>query len=102
MASHVVAEHDDDIRIKSVGALDDRLDMIRRHPGIAGVNIGDGGDLQLKTRRPLRRRQVIARHVEPQQRLDAETIGRRRGAEGAETGQEAKEFAACDHQDRKW
>ena len=55
MAGHVVAEHDDDIGVKRVGALDDRLDVIQRHPRIAGVYIGDDGDLELKIGRPLPR-----------------------------------------------
>ena len=28
MTGHIVAEHDDDIRLERVGAFDDRLDMI--------------------------------------------------------------------------
>ena len=35
----------------------------------------------------------IARDAEPQQRLDADTIGRGRRPEGAEAGNEFQEFA---------
>ena len=102
MTGHIIAEHDDDIGTKRVGTFDDGLDMLARHPGIAGVQIGNGRELQLEARGPLWRPDVVARHVEPQQRLETDTIGRRRGTEGAETGEEAKELTACDHAGRKW
>ena len=31
----------DDVRLERIGAFDDRLDMIERHPGIAGVKVGE-------------------------------------------------------------
>ena len=37
----------------------------QRHPGIAGVQIGDDGDLQPEAGRPLQRRQIVARDIEP-------------------------------------
>jgi len=55
MSGHIVAEHDDDIRLERIGAFDDRLDMIERHPGIAGMEVGDRGDPELEPCRPLRR-----------------------------------------------
>ena len=55
MTGHIVAEHDDDIRLERIGAFDDRLDMIERHPGIAGMEVGDRGDPELEPCRPLRR-----------------------------------------------
>jgi hypothetical protein len=47
MPGHVIAQHDDDIGIERIGALDDRLDVLQRHPGIAGVKVGDDGYLEL-------------------------------------------------------
>ena len=44
MTGHIVAEHDDDVGLERIGAFDDRLDMIERHPGIAGMEVGDRGD----------------------------------------------------------
>ena len=43
VARDVIAEHDDDVGIERIGALDDRLDALQRHPGIAGVQVGDDG-----------------------------------------------------------
>ena len=94
MTRHIVAEHDDDIGIKRVGVFHDPLDMHRRHPGIARVKIRDDRNLELETRRPLRRHNVVTGHAEPHQRLDAETIGHRRGAECTKAGDEAKEVTA--------
>ncbi len=94
MARHVVAEQHDDVGIERVGARHDRGDVVERHPGIAGVKVGDGRDLQFEAGGPAARREVISRHAQPQQRLDAETVGRRRGAERAETGRESQEL--CD------
>ena len=55
MAGDVVAEHDDDVGVERIGALDDRLDALQRHPGIAGMEVGDDGDPELEIGRPLRR-----------------------------------------------
>ena len=76
MPGHVVAEHDDDIRIERIGAFDDRLNAFQRHPGIAGMKVGDDGDLELEIGGPLRRQDVIARDAKPQHRLDAEPVCR--------------------------
>jgi hypothetical protein len=76
MAGDIVAEHDDDIRIEPIGAIDDRLDALERHPGIAGMQVGDDGDLELKGGGPLRRRDIIACDAKPQHRLDAEPVCR--------------------------
>ena len=85
MPGDIVAEQYDDVGAEAVGMRDDLFDPVQRHPGIAGVNICDGGDLELETGGPLRRLQIIARHAKPQQRLDAESVSGGRGAEGAET-----------------
>ena len=89
MTGNIVAKHDDDVGLQRIGMRDDRLDMRERHPGIAGVHVGDGGDLQLEIGGPLRRRDLIARDAEPQHRLDAEAIGRGGEARGAEAGDES-------------
>ena len=60
------------------------LDALQRHPGIARMQVGDDGDLQLEAGRPLRRRRIVARDAQPHQRLDAKTIGRGGDAERAE------------------
>jgi hypothetical protein len=58
------------------------------------MDIGNGGDGELKIGGPSRRQNVIARDTKPVYRLDAEAIGRCREAGGAEAGDEAKEVAA--------
>ncbi len=70
MAGDIIAEQHDEVGLQRIGVLDDRLDALQRHPGIAGVNVGDDGDLQLEIRGPLPRRQMIARDARPQLRLD--------------------------------
>ena len=79
----VIAKQDGDVGAERVGVFDDRLDTFQRHPGIAGVNIGDDGDLEFQIGRPLRRRNLIAR--DPKLQLGfAEAIGDRRNAGNAE------------------
>ena len=90
----VIAEHDGDIRIERIGPIDDRRNAIQRHPWIAGMEIGDDGDLERKIRRPLRRRDVIARDAKPQHRFDAEPVGCGRNTECAQSGDEMKEVTA--------
>ena len=76
MTRDIVAQQHDDIRIERIGAFDDRLNAIQRHPGIAGMQVGDDRDLERKISRPLRRGNIVARDAKPQHRLDAEPIGR--------------------------
>ena len=71
---HVVAEHDDHVRLERVGARDDVLDAIERHPGIAGVQVRDRSDPEMQARGPFRRRNMIARNAKPQHRR-AEPVG---------------------------
>ena len=89
----VISKHHDDIRPKRVGAFDDRIDVVERHPGIAGMEVGDNGDPELEIRRPARRRDLVARDIEPKDRL-AEAIGRARDAGGTDPGHGAKKLAA--------
>ena len=97
MTGDVIAEHDDEIGIQRIGAFDDRLDAIERHPGIASMEVGDGGDPELEIRRPLPRRKIIADGAEPQHRLDAEPIGRRRSTEGAKPADGPEELTSREH-----
>ena len=76
MPGHVIAQHDDDIRVERIGAIDDRLDVLQRHPGIAGMKIGDDGDLELEIGGPLRRQDIIPRDPKPQHRLNADSVCR--------------------------
>ena len=69
MSGDVIAEHDDDVRIERIGAFDDRLNAFQRHPGIAGVKVGDDGYPELEIGGPLRRLDVIARNAKPQHGL---------------------------------
>ena len=85
MPGDIIAEQNDDIGLQRIGAFDDTLDALQRHPGIAGVQIGNRSDLQFETGGPLRRREIIARDLQPQQRL-AKTIGRAGNADRAEAG----------------
>ena len=66
VACHVVAEHDDDISFERIGSFDDLVNPLQRHPGIAGVKVGDHGDVELEIGGPLRRRKVVARDVKLQ------------------------------------
>jgi len=93
MSGHIIAEHHDDVGPKRVGAFDDRLDVLERHPGIAGMNVGEDRDVELEARGPLRRVERVTRDAKPQHRL-AEAIGGRRHAESAKPGQKLKEAAA--------
>ena len=93
MAGHVVAEHDDDIGVERVGPLDDPLDPLQRHPGIAGVQVGDHGDVELEIGGPLRRRKVVARDAKLQHGL-SEPVGRGRDAERAQPTQNPEEMTA--------
>ena len=74
MSGDVVAQHDDDVGIERIGAVDDRLDAFQRHPGVAGMKVGDHGYLQIEIGRPLRRQEVIPRDAEPQHGLDSEAV----------------------------
>jgi hypothetical protein len=56
------------------------------------MKIGYDGDLELKIGRPLRGKDIVPRNAKPQQRLDTDSIGRTRSAEGAESGDETKEL----------
>src|SRR3981189_2579098 len=94
VTGNIVAEHDDDIGAERIGALHNGLDVIQRHPGIAGMKIGDRGDLELETGGPLRRGNAVARDAKPQHGLDAETIAGGRNTGGAEAGYEAQKLAA--------
>ena len=85
MPGDIIAEQNDDIGLQRIGAFDDTLDALQRHPGIAGVQIGNGGDLQSEPGGPLRGRKIVARDLQPQQRL-AKTIGRAGNADRAEAG----------------
>ena len=62
-------------------------DALQRHPGIAGVKVGDGGDLEFETGGPLRRCNVVARDTKPQRGL-AKSISDGGNAGGAEAGDE--------------
>ena len=92
----IVAEQHDDIGVERIGAIDDALDPLQRHPGIAGMNVGDDGDLEREIRRPLPRGRVITGDAEPQ-RLDADAIGRGRDAERGQAADGSNEMTTRDH-----
>ena len=48
MGADIVAEQHREIRLLGVGEIDDVADALFRHPGIAGVNVGDDRDLELE------------------------------------------------------
>ena len=98
MPGHVVAEQDDDIRVERIGTLDNRLDTVERHPGVAGMQVGDDGDLEPEIGGPLRRLYIVARDAKPQFGL-AKTIGDGGSSGSTEAGEEAKEMAARNHED---
>jgi hypothetical protein len=96
-AGDIVAEQHDDIRIQRVGTIDDGLDPVQRHPGVAGMNVGDHGDLQRKIRRPLARGRVIAGDPKPQHRLDADAVSGGRDGESRQAADGTDEMTARDH-----
>jgi hypothetical protein len=81
-------KRDDHVRLERVGACDNLLDAIERHPGIAGVKVRDRGDPELQARRPFRRRYIIARDAKPQDR-GTEPVG---GGGDAQRAQSTHEF----------
>ena len=87
----IVAEQHDDVRVQCVGAVDDLGDAIKRHPGIAGVDVGEGCDPERKVRRPLPRRQIVARQREPDDRL-ADAVGCGRSGGGGQSAEAAKKM----------
>ena len=74
MTGDIVAEQHDQIRSQRVGPRHDGLDMRQRHPGIAGMDVGDRRDLQLEAYRPIARTNMIIGDAEAK-RLDAHAIG---------------------------
>ena len=55
MARHVVAKQRNDVGVERVGTLHDVGDVVERHPGIAGVKVGDGRDSEIKPGGPAAR-----------------------------------------------
>jgi hypothetical protein len=55
MTGNVIAEHDDDVGLERIGALNDGMNAVQRHPGIAGMKVGNGRDLELQPGGPSRR-----------------------------------------------
>ena len=53
MGAHVVAEQHRQVRLLSVGEIDDVADPFFGHPRIACVNIGDDRDLKLEVVGPI-------------------------------------------------
>jgi len=88
VSGDVVAEQNDEVGIQRVGALDNAVDAIERHPGIAGVKVGDRGDPELKSPWPSRRREIVAGDAEPHDGF-AEPVG---GGGNAERAQRAHGF----------
>jgi len=76
VAGDVIAEQHDDVGVERIGLRStNRLDALKRHPGIAGVKVGDGGDLELETGGPSRRPDMVARDAKAQRGLDTKSIG---------------------------
>ncbi len=71
--AHIVAEQNRQIRLLGVGEIDDAADALFRHPGIAGVNVGDDRDLEFEVIGPVAK---AGRVLGERQRL-AGLIGRR-------------------------
>src|ERR1700743_2292197 len=93
MSGDIVTKQNDDIRVERIGVRDDLFDMRERHPGIAGMNVGDGRDLERETGRQSRRVDIVTRHAKRYDRL-GKSICRARRTEGAEPGAKLKKLAA--------
>jgi hypothetical protein len=91
MAGDVIAEHHRDVRLQRVGALDDFLDALQRHPWIASVQVGDHRYPEREIRGPLRGRNVVARDAKPEDGF-AEPVSRSRGTERAKRTGETQEL----------
>jgi hypothetical protein len=74
-----------------MGALDDILDALQRHPRIAGMQVGDNRDSKREIRRPLFWGNVVARDAKLQYGL-AEPIGRGRAGQRPEPAAETKKL----------
>ena len=93
MSGDVVAEQHDDVGVQRIGALDDALDAIDRHPGIAGVKVGDGRDPELESLWPSWRREIVARNAKPHYGF-AEPVSSGRDAKRAEPTGKFQEMTA--------
>jgi hypothetical protein len=69
MGADVVAEQDGEIRILGVGDIDDLADPLFRHPGIAGMNVGDDRDLEPEVFRPSGKARRVFRERQRRPRL---------------------------------
>ena len=72
-----------------IGALNDGLNAVERHPGIAGMKVGDCRDLELQPGGPSRRRNVIPRDAKLQHGF-AEPVSRGRDAKRAQPTDDLK------------
>jgi hypothetical protein len=90
----IVAQQHDEIGAERIRRLNDGGDALRVHPWAASVQIGDCGDRQLESRRPLLGMQIVARDPEPPPRLDEKSVARGRHADGAKAGDPTQELPA--------
>ena len=90
MGADEIAEQHRQVRPLRIGQIDDGADALLRHPGIAGVDVGDDGDLEIEAGGPSRRGQRIGGQRELPARLEGRGVAGEAGGrrEGAEAGQE--------------
>ena len=92
MRAHIVAEQHREIGFLGIGEVDDVADALFRHPGIAGVDIGDDRDRELKILGPVGEPRRIFGERERRTGLDTPsrnriaTASRRRRRRRRETG----------------
>jgi hypothetical protein len=60
MRAYIVAEQHREIRFLGVGEINDVAHALFRHPGIAGVNVGDDRDRELEVVGPVGKPRRIA------------------------------------------
>ena len=83
---------------KRVGRRDDFLDPRHRHPRLASVKVGEGGNAEAALALgPLRRRDGVAGHHQPEARLDGKGVGAGGDRCHRPVGEGAEEGAARHH-----
>jgi hypothetical protein len=83
VARRKIAEQHDDVGGERVGLVDDGFDAVERHGGPARVHVGDDADREVEAAGPIRRRDGMARNLEPPARLHGKAIARKPHHAGA-------------------
>ena len=97
MSGGKVAEEHNHVGAEIVGLLHDRLDALDLHPRLAGVQIGNSSNRDVKVVGPARKLEVVARDARTPKGLDRERISGRRSTDDAERSKPLQETTPRDH-----